>query len=96
MCELWGHRTNGDQDHAKRRTRQIRAWVVSLHFECGGDVVTLTLSMGVTIQAAESQEAETKIKEVAEDLLKRMGIALYQAKKLGGDKVVEDFETEET
>ena len=70
--------------------------MVSLHFECGGDVVTLTLSMGVTIQAAESQEAETKIKEVAEDLLKRMGKALDQAKKQGGDKVVEDFETEET
>ena len=86
----------GDQDHAKRRTRQIRARVVSRHFECGGDVLTLTLSMGVTIQAAESQEAETKIKEVAEDLLKRMGKALDQAKKQGGDKVVEDFETEET
>ena len=54
------------------------------------------VAKAVTKHAAESQEAEIKIKEVAEDLLKRMGIALYQAKKQGGDKVVEDFETEET
>ncbi|HIG56264.1 MAG TPA: GGDEF domain-containing protein [Candidatus Latescibacteria bacterium] len=85
----------GDQAQAKRRTRQIRAQVVSRHFECHGDAVTLTLSMGVTIQPAEPQGAGTKVKEVAEDLLKRMGVALDQAKKQGGDKIVEDFEADE-
>ncbi|MFL2542483.1 MAG: hypothetical protein ACJ0UT_11030 [Candidatus Latescibacterota bacterium] len=48
------------------------------------------------MQVEESQKVETKIKEVAEDLLKRMGIALVQAKKQGDYKVVEYFETEET
>jgi diguanylate cyclase (GGDEF)-like protein len=85
----------GDQAQAKRRTRQIRAQVVSRHFECGGEAVTLTLSMGVTIQPAEPQGAVTNVKEVSEDLLRRMGVALDQAKKQGGDKVVEDFEADE-
>ena len=86
---------NGDQAQAKRRTRQIRARVVSRHFDCGGDVVSLTLSMGVTIQQPEPLGSEGNVKEIAEDLLKRMGIALDQAKKQGGDRVVEDFEAEE-
>ncbi len=81
----------GDQPQAKRRTRQIRAQVVSRHFECGGEAVRLTLSMGVIIQPAEPQGAGTKVMEVAEDLLSRMGVAHDQAKKQGGDKVVEDF-----
>ena len=81
----------GDQAQAKRRTRQIRAQVVSRHFECGGEAVRLTLSMGVIIQPAEPQGAGTKVMEVAEDLLRRMGVAHDQAKKQGGDKVVEDF-----
>jgi diguanylate cyclase (GGDEF)-like protein len=85
----------GDQAQAKRRTRQIRAQVVSRHFECGGEAVTLTLSMGVTIQPAEPQGAVTNVKEVSEDLLWRMGVALVQAKKQGGDNVVEDFEADE-
>ena len=37
----------------------------------------------------------TKVKEVAEDLQRRMGVALDQAKKQGGDKVVEDFVADE-
>ena len=81
----------GDQAQAKRRTRQIRAQVVSRHFECGGEAVRLTLSMGVIIQPAEPQGAGTKVMEVAEDLLRRIGVAHDQAKKQGGDKVVEDF-----
>ena len=85
---------NGDAASAKRRTRQIRARVVARHFQCGGDAVSLTLSMGVTIQAPEPAGTETKVKAVAEDLLKRMGIALDEAKKQGGDTVVEDFEEE--
>lgn len=85
----------GDSAQAKRRTRQIRARVVSRQFQCGGDVVSLTLSMGVTIQPPAPPNAETKIKEISEDLLRRMGIALDQAKKQGGDKVVEDFGAEE-
>ena len=85
----------GDQAQAKRRTRQIRAQVVSRHFECGGEAVRLTLSMGVIIQPAEPQGAGTKVKEVAEDLLRRMGVAHDQAKKQGGDKVVEDFVADE-
>jgi hypothetical protein len=51
--------------------------------------------MGVTIQSAEPQGAGTKVKELAEGLLRRMGVALDQAKKQGGDKVVEDFEADE-
>ena len=85
----------GDQAQAKRRTRQIRAQVVSRHFECGEEAVRLTLSMGVIIQPAEPQGAGTKVKEVAEDLLRRMGVAHDQAKKQGGDKVVEDFVADE-
>ena len=54
------------------------------------------VAKAVTMQVEESQKVETKIKEVAEDLLKRMGIALVKAKKQGDDKVVEYFETEET
>lgn len=82
---------NGSETSAKRRTRQIRARVVSRHFQCGGDVVSLTLSMGVTIQLPEPPGATTQVKEIAEDLLKRMSVALDKAKKEGGDKVVEDF-----
>ena len=82
---------NGGDTLAKRRTRQIRARVVSRHFQCGGDVVSLTLSMGVIIQQPEPQGTTTKVKEVSEDLLKRMGMALDQAKKEGGDRVIEDF-----
>ena len=85
----------GDQAQVKRRTRQIRAQVVSRHFECGEEAVRLTLSMGVIIQPAEPQGAGTKVKEVAEDLLSRMGVAHDQAKKQGGDKVVEDFVADE-
>ena len=83
-----------DETAAKRRTRQIRARVVSRQFACGGDMVSLTLSMGVTLQPPEPQGTEIKVKEVSEDLLKRMGIALDQAKKQGGDRVVEDFAEE--
>jgi len=50
--------------------------------------------MGVTIQAPEPAGTETKVKAVAEDLLKRMGIGLDEAKKQGGDTVVEDFKEE--
>ena len=85
----------GHRAQAKRWTRQICAQVVSRHFECGGEPVTMTLSMGVTIQPGESQGVGTKVKEVAEDLQRRMGVALDQAKKQGGDKVVEDFEADE-
>ena len=85
---------NGDAASAKRRTRQIRARVVARHFQCGGDAVSLILSMGVTTQAPEPAGTETKVKAVAEDLLKRMDIALDEAKKQGGDTVVEDFEEE--
>ena len=85
----------GDQAQAKRRTRQIRAQVVSRHFECGGEVFRLTLSRGAIIQPAEPQGAGTKVKEVAEDLLRRMGVAHDQAKKQGGDKMVEDFVADE-
>ena len=82
---------NGDAASAKRRARQIRARLVARHFQCGGDAVSLTLGMGVTIQAPEPAGTETKVKAVAEDLLKRMGIGLDEAKKQGGDTVVEDF-----
>ncbi len=51
--------------------------------------------MGVIIQPAEPQGAGTKVKEVAEDLLRRMGVAHDQAKKQGGDKAVEDFVADE-
>ncbi len=54
------------------------------------------VAKAVTMQVEESQKVETKIKEVAEDLLKRMGIAQVQVKKQGDDKVFEYFETEET
>ena len=57
-------------------------------------MVSLMLSMGVTLQPPEPQGTEIKVKEVSEDLLKRMGIALDQAKKQGGDRVVEDFAEE--
>ncbi|MEE3258948.1 MAG: GGDEF domain-containing protein [Candidatus Latescibacterota bacterium] len=84
-----------DETMARRRTRQIRAKMVSRHFDCGGDVVSLTLSMGVVVQPPDPQGTEIKVKEISEDLLKRMGIALDQAKKEGGDRVVEDFAVEE-
>ena len=85
---------NGDAASAKRRARQIRARLVARHFQCGGDAVSLTLSMGVTKRAPEPAGTETKVKAVAADLLKRMGIGLDEAKKQGGDTVVEDFEEE--
>ncbi len=84
-----------DQSGAKRRTRQFRARVVSRHFECGNNVISLTLSMGVVLRALGPQGAATKIKEVSEDLLRRMGLALDEAKRHGGDKVVEDTESQE-
>ena len=85
---------NGDFTSAEWRNRQIRARLVSRHFQYGDDAVSLTLSMGVTMQTPEPAGSATKAKEVVEDLLKRMDIALDDAKKQGRDTVVEDFEEE--
>ena len=79
---------------AKRRIRQIGARIVSRHFQCGGDAISVTLSMGVTIRASEPEDTEIKVEEVAENLLERMGIALDEANKQGGDAAVEHFEEE--
>ena len=85
---------NGDFTSAEWRTRQIRARPVSRYFQYGDDALSLTLSLSVTMQTPELAGSATKAKEVVEDLLKRMGIALDDAKKQGRDTVVEDFEEE--
>ncbi|MFT5087653.1 MAG: diguanylate cyclase (GGDEF)-like protein [Planctomycetota bacterium] len=77
-------------DDRKRRTRQIRARVVSRHFECGGEAVTLTLSMGTVIRGPNAPGTEGKTKDIADDIIRRMGSALDSAKKKGGDQVVDD------
>jgi diguanylate cyclase (GGDEF)-like protein len=80
----------GDEGTAKRRSRTMRARVVSRHFACGDDAVPLTLSMGVVIRSPRPASSQVKAKEVIEELFQRLGSALDQAKKQGGDKVVEE------
>ncbi len=81
---------NGTEGTAKRRTRQIRARVVTRHFECGGEAVTLTLSMGVFIREPNPAGTEVNTREVADEILRRTGMALDRAKKQGGDQVADD------
>lgn len=81
---------DGTDDARKRRTRQIRARVVSRHFECGGAAVTLTLSMGTVIREPNAPGEEVKTEDVADDIIRRLSSALDRAKKQGGDQVVDD------
>ena len=81
---------DGSDDDRKRRTRQIRARVVSRHFECGGEVVTLTLSMGTVIRPPNPPGTEANTKDIADDIIRRLSTALDKAKKQGGDQVVDD------
>ena len=81
---------DGTDDDRKRRTRQIRARVVSRHFECGGEAVTLTLSMGTVIRKPNPPGTEANTKEIADDIIRRLSSALDKAKKKGGDQVVDD------
>jgi GGDEF domain-containing protein len=81
---------NGTDGTRKRRTRQIRARVVTRHFECGGESVTLTLSMGTFIREPNPVGTEVNTREVADDILRRTGMALDRAKKQGGDQVADD------
>lgn len=80
---------NGGEEACKRRTRQMRARIVSRQFECGSSLVTLTLSMGTVIVAADPFGKEVQVKDVAEEILHHLSAALDKAKKAGGDQIVD-------
>jgi two-component system cell cycle response regulator len=78
-----------DNAVCKKRTRQLRARAVSRRFSCGEESVVLTLSMGTVVLPAELG-GDVQAKDVGSEVLRRLNAALDQAKKQGGDQVVDD------
>lgn len=80
---------NGGEEACKRRTRQMRARIVSRQFECGSSSVSLTLSMGTVIVEPDPFNEAIQAKDVADQIMHRLSAALDQVKKAGGDQIVD-------
>ena len=80
---------NGGEEACKRRTRQIRARIVSRQFECGSSSVSLTLSMGTVIVEPSTIGEAMQAKDVADQIMTQLSAALDQAKKAGGDQIID-------
>ena len=85
---------NGDVTRVKRRSLTLRARVMNRQFECGSDQISLTLSFGVVSRKPTPEGAKVVVKELVEDFLRRLAIALDKAKEMGPDRTFEDPETE--
>jgi diguanylate cyclase (GGDEF)-like protein len=81
---------SADLGRARRRALTLRARVVSRRFECCGDGIALTLSMGIVSRSASAENGQVNAKQVVDEFLTRLGAALDLAKKQGGDRPAED------
>jgi two-component system cell cycle response regulator len=84
---------NADLGRARRRSLTLRARVVSRRFECCGDGIALTLSMGIVCRTGSAENGQVNTKQVVDEFLVRLAAALDLAKKQGGDRPAEDPET---
>ena len=77
-----------DRDRAKRRSLTLRAKIVSHRFEIDRNPMSLTLSMGIVSRVPSAEEVS--VKDVTETFLRRLAVALDDAKQQGGDRSIED------
>ena len=82
-----------DMGRARRRSRSLRARIVSRRFEIEGEPVPITLSMGLVARAPSSNDVPLDTNRVVETFLVKLGAALDEAKHQGGDRAIEDPET---
>ena len=79
--------------HAKRRGLLWRTRIAQRRFDCGTDQVGLTLSMG-TVSVVPPLRKQITGKEAVESILARLETALDRAKQQGGDRNIEDLNTD--
>ena len=79
-----------DMGRARRRSRSLRARIVSRRFEIGEEIVPISLSMGLVVRAASPGEEALDTNRVVETFLVKLGAALDEAKHQGGDRAIED------
>ncbi|MBI2502925.1 MAG: GGDEF domain-containing protein [Candidatus Latescibacteria bacterium] len=79
--------------HAKRRGLLWRTRIAQRRFNCLNDQVGLTLSMG-TVSVVPPLRKQLSAKEAVESILTRLESALDRAKQQGGDRNVEDLNTD--
>ena len=84
----------GDLVDGRKRSLALRAGIVSRHFECDDEVISLTLSMGIVARAPSPEGVQIDTKGVVEEFLRRLPLMLDQAKQQGGDRPVEDEDTD--
>ncbi len=79
--------------HAKRRALLWRTRIAQRRFNCLNDQVGLTLSMG-TVSVVPPLRKILSVKEAVESIVSRLETALDRAKQQGGDRNVEDLNTD--
>lgn len=79
-----------NRDRAKRRSLTLRAKIVSQRFEVERNPMSLTLSMGIVSRVAS---AEGEVKDVTDGFLRKLAVALDEAKQQGGDRSIEDADS---
>jgi diguanylate cyclase (GGDEF)-like protein len=84
----------GDIPRVKRRSLTLRARAMNRQFECGSDRISLTMSFGVVSRNPTPEGGKIVVKELVEEYLQRLEVALDRAKEMGGDRSFEDPETE--
>lgn len=84
---------NADLTRTKRRALTLRARILNRQFACVGDLIPLTLSLGIVSRAPSPDGARVSVKDLVETFLRRLEAALDQAKQMGGDRPYEDTET---
>jgi diguanylate cyclase (GGDEF)-like protein len=84
---------NAEGGHAKRRALLWRTRIAQRRFNCLNDQVSMTLSMS-TVSVVPPLRKQLSVKEAVESILTRMESALDRAKQQGGDRNVEDLNTD--
>jgi diguanylate cyclase (GGDEF)-like protein len=82
-----------DRDRAKRRSLTLRAKIVSQRFEVESNPMSLTLSMGIVSRVASGEGEEISVKDVTDSFLRKLAVALDEAKQQGGDRSIEDADS---
>lgn len=85
---------NGDVTRVKRRSLTLRARAMNRQFDVGSDKISLTMSFGVVSRMPSPEGAKVVVKDLVEEYLRRLEIALDKAKEMGGDRTFEDPEVE--
>lgn len=84
----------GNLSVAKRRGLHLRARALSRPFRCCNEGVNLTLSIGTVARSPSPSGAKVDVKEVTEQVLKKLEVQLDRAKREGRDRLAEDLDTE--